>query len=482
MDPSIEAQTETGMMVNRGLSDELKGLPPGFRFHPTDEEIITSYLIKKVINSSFEAVAIGEADLNKCEPWDLPKEAKMGEKEWYFFCQRDRKYPTGMRTNRATESGYWKATGKDKEIFNKVKKQQQQGGKGAGGGCLVGMKKTLVFYRGRAPKGEKTNWVMHEYRLDGKIPLYNNLSKAAKDEWVVCRVFHKNMGLKRTLTPTRMNSFGNIGDHDLLDCSSLPPLMDPTLNTSNIMTNKHSSCYGDNDFKPDSIITAPHPSDYRGINTNSYLNYVSLGGGGRGVQGLKQSCNFQLQPNNNYNSYQASSLSNPSNMLYPPPLHHNHQHHHQFQNPSSFPNFQRNQMMSDSDYFQQGMMRGTQGQGSVFQTSTITSSDRDDDDQAILKAIAADNNNNNKRKNNNETSSSGLGGGGLDRHCKVEQFSSNQSMFSPSQDTGLSTDMNTTEISSSFISKQELGSTNNSSYDQDPSVVPLSDIEGLWDF
>lgn len=80
----------------------------------------------------------------------------MGEKEWYFFALRDRKYPTGLRTNRATEAGYWKTTGKDKEIFR--------------GGVLVGMKKTLVFYKGRAPRGEKSNWVMHEYRLENKHP------------------------------------------------------------------------------------------------------------------------------------------------------------------------------------------------------------------------------------------------------------------------------------------------------------------------
>ncbi|KAG6389616.1 hypothetical protein SASPL_151088 [Salvia splendens] len=156
-------------------------LPPGFRFHPTDEELITYYLINKISDATFVGRAIGDVDLNKCEPWDLPGKAKMGEKEWYFFSLRDRKYPTGVRTNRATNTGYWKTTGKDKEIYNSNTSE------------LVGMKKTLVFYKGRAPRGEKTNWVMHEYRIHSKSSYRTN----KQDEWVVCRVFQKSAGGKK---------------------------------------------------------------------------------------------------------------------------------------------------------------------------------------------------------------------------------------------------------------------------------------------
>ncbi|XP_074570728.1 NAC domain-containing protein 100-like [Curcuma longa] len=188
------------------MEEDCMELPPGFRFHPTDEEIISYYLTPKIGDQTFSARAIGEVDLNKCEPWDLPSKAKMGEQEWYFFCQRDRKYPTGMRTNRATDAGYWKATGKDKEIYR-------------GRGVLVGMKKTLVFYRGRAPRGQKSNWVMHEFRLESKSPFPNNFSRStSKEEWVVCRVFHKNKGAKRS---TELAS-----DDLLLSDSTLPPLMD----------------------------------------------------------------------------------------------------------------------------------------------------------------------------------------------------------------------------------------------------------------
>ncbi|KAF6171817.1 hypothetical protein GIB67_007338 [Kingdonia uniflora] len=184
-------------------------LPPGFRFHPTDEELITHYLSKKVFDAKFQARAIGEVDLNKNEPWDLAWKAKVGEKHWYFFCLRDRKYPTGLRTNRATEAGYWKATGKDKEIYRAK--------------VLVGMKKTLVFYKGRAPKGEKTNWIMHEYRIEEKCALYNT-PNTAKNEWVICRIFEKYSGAKK-ISILGTGRFGS---------SLLPPLIDSSGYYTNI--------------------------------------------------------------------------------------------------------------------------------------------------------------------------------------------------------------------------------------------------------
>lgn len=47
------------------------GVPPGFRFHPTDEELLHYYLKKKVSFQKFDMEVIREVDLNKMEPWEL---------------------------------------------------------------------------------------------------------------------------------------------------------------------------------------------------------------------------------------------------------------------------------------------------------------------------------------------------------------------------------------------------------------------------
>lgn len=58
---------EGGVVVNQGRDQEAVDLPPGFQFHPTDEEITTQYLKEKAFNIRFSAAAIDQADLNKNE-------------------------------------------------------------------------------------------------------------------------------------------------------------------------------------------------------------------------------------------------------------------------------------------------------------------------------------------------------------------------------------------------------------------------------
>ncbi|KAI0499901.1 hypothetical protein KFK09_018109 [Dendrobium nobile] len=133
----------------------LESLPLGFRFRPTDEELLSHYL-KRKINGRIKAdrAVIPEVDVCKYEPWDLPEKSiiKSRDPEWFFFAPKDLKYRNGKRFKRATEAGFWKATGKDRPIRTRALPM------------AIGMKKTLVFYLGRAPKGKRTGWIIHEYR------------------------------------------------------------------------------------------------------------------------------------------------------------------------------------------------------------------------------------------------------------------------------------------------------------------------------
>jgi len=86
--------------------------------------------------------------------------AKVGEREWYFFVPRDKKHGSGGRPNRTTEKGFWKATGSDRKIVTLSDPKR-----------IIGLRKTLVFYMGRAPSGRKTDWVMNEYRLPDNCKL-----------------------------------------------------------------------------------------------------------------------------------------------------------------------------------------------------------------------------------------------------------------------------------------------------------------------
>ncbi|KAG0447657.1 hypothetical protein HPP92_028215 [Vanilla planifolia] len=154
-------------------------LPPGFRFHPTDDELVVHYLCRKVAQQVTPVSIIAELDLYKHDPWDLPEKALFGSREWYFFTPRDRKYPNGSRPNRAAGRGYWKATGADKPVTP------------AGSSRPLAIKKALVFYDGKTSRGVKTDWIMHEYRLADTNRSARRNGSLKLDDWVLCRLYNK---------------------------------------------------------------------------------------------------------------------------------------------------------------------------------------------------------------------------------------------------------------------------------------------------
>ncbi|KAI3986209.1 hypothetical protein MKX01_004353 [Papaver californicum] len=141
-------------METQQNSSNIYQLAPGFRFHPTDEELIVHYLRNKVTSLPIQACIVAEVDLYRFNPWDLPiKNYISKKKKRFFFTPRQRKYPNGARPNRKAASGYLKATGKHKPILTSC------------GSQTIGVKKALVFYKGHPANDTKTNWIMHEYRL-----------------------------------------------------------------------------------------------------------------------------------------------------------------------------------------------------------------------------------------------------------------------------------------------------------------------------
>ncbi|XP_030503399.2 NAC domain-containing protein 90 [Cannabis sativa] len=157
-------------------------LPPGFRFYPTEEELVSFYLRNK-LDSKREEVnrVIKVIDIYSIEPWDLPKhsgELCQGDTEqWFFFTPRQEREARGGRPNRTTASGYWKATGSPSYVYSSDNR-------------VIGVKKTMVFYKGKAPTGRKTKWKMNEYRAIEEVNSSNNITTPTlRHEFSLCRVY-----------------------------------------------------------------------------------------------------------------------------------------------------------------------------------------------------------------------------------------------------------------------------------------------------
>ncbi|KAJ4785780.1 NAC domain-containing protein [Rhynchospora pubera] len=170
-------------------------LPPGFRFHPTDEELVVQYLRRKVASLPLPATVIPEINLWKYNPWEL--HVGGGEGERYFFTTlEDVKHLRRNKSIRTTDSGFWKTKGKSKPIF------------ASRGAKIVGMKRSFVFHQQEKKRSHKinasrTSWIMEEYRLPTEVDavsfymrmnaaMVTGLLPLQMKDWVVCKIFQKD--------------------------------------------------------------------------------------------------------------------------------------------------------------------------------------------------------------------------------------------------------------------------------------------------
>ncbi|KAJ3708534.1 hypothetical protein LUZ61_012239 [Rhynchospora tenuis] len=177
-------------------------LLPGFRFDPTDQELLLYYLKPKVLSLPLPAGVIPEINFKKYDPWDLPG---VGHGERYFFNLLEANY-RGNKMHRFTSSVYWKVTGKDRSVRTSQSNRP------------IGTKRVLTFYIGRLARGSQTNWIMHEYCLTESNSIGTYKKSNATNEWTVCRIFEKNKCRGPKMETIRSSSCDRI----LIEDSHLP--------------------------------------------------------------------------------------------------------------------------------------------------------------------------------------------------------------------------------------------------------------------
>ncbi|KAJ8619553.1 hypothetical protein MRB53_028082 [Persea americana] len=151
----------------------------GFRFKPTDEELVSYYLKNKAMGKLPASRFVVDAEVYKVEPWHLPgvpPKQGVGEeaKEYYFFTRCNRKDKAGNKTDRSAGAGLWRVTCGDRQILDSHKRP-------------IGLKRSLVFKHGRdnlnrRVKNKSKNWIMKEYRLPSE----------KVGGWVLCRIKKSN--------------------------------------------------------------------------------------------------------------------------------------------------------------------------------------------------------------------------------------------------------------------------------------------------
>ncbi|KAM0939793.1 putative transcription factor NAM family [Dioscorea sansibarensis] len=155
-------------------------IPVGFRFSPTEEELVSFYL-RNILDNKRQDIqsVIPILDVYSFDPWQLPVMAgepcNKDSEQWFFFSPAQEREAHGGRPTRTTLTGFWKATGSPSLVYSTDR--------------AIAVKKTMVFYTGRTPFGSKTKWKMNEYKaLEGTT----SKSVQLRNEFSLCRVYIKS--------------------------------------------------------------------------------------------------------------------------------------------------------------------------------------------------------------------------------------------------------------------------------------------------
>ncbi|KAL4290421.1 hypothetical protein GQ457_14G004920 [Hibiscus cannabinus] len=165
-------------VVNGGIK-----LPIGFRFHPTDEELVVHYLNRKALCLPLPASVIPEFDVLWTDPWSLPA-GDSKENNYYFFSTRN----GNKKRERVAGSGYWKPIGKEKPIL------------ASGTNVAVGMRKAFIFQESNCSNGTKNRWLLFQYRLVDSVMA----TQISDGDWFVFRVFQRKRNKRKTATAVNM--------------------------------------------------------------------------------------------------------------------------------------------------------------------------------------------------------------------------------------------------------------------------------------
>ncbi|KAL8505129.1 hypothetical protein ACS0TY_016367 [Phlomoides rotata] len=161
---------------------------PGFRFYPTEEELVSFYLYNKLNSTAIDLdLVIPVVDIYDYNPWDLPQFAgelcPLDGEQWFFFSRRQEREARGGRPNRLTMEGYWKATGSPGDVYSSQN-------------SVIGRKRTMVFYVGRAPNGTKTTWKMNEYKAIDSDEASSSSTSQIREEVSLCRIYKKSRSIR----------------------------------------------------------------------------------------------------------------------------------------------------------------------------------------------------------------------------------------------------------------------------------------------